>query len=103
MLVRLTRKLANCLDGVDLSHFHVGDLIEVPRHDAQVLMAEGWAEPSAGALNTRRARLTAEQLHCVYEQMQAAAESKGHRRAEDRIRDELRDSRAKTIHGRRGT
>jgi hypothetical protein len=51
MCVRLTRKYADLIDGVDLSSAHVGDRIDLSRHDAEVLIAEGWAEVAA-----RRAR-----------------------------------------------
>jgi hypothetical protein len=43
----LTRKYADLIDGVDLSSAHVGDRIDLSRHDAEVLIAEGWAERSA--------------------------------------------------------
>src|SRR4051812_46636847 len=42
--VRLTRKYAGCLNGIDLSHAHVGDLLTVPERDAALLIAEHWAE-----------------------------------------------------------
>jgi CheY-like chemotaxis protein len=42
--VRLTRKLAQHLDGIDLSHRNVGDVIDVPEREARILIAEGWAE-----------------------------------------------------------
>jgi hypothetical protein len=44
MHVRLTRKLANKVDGIDLSRWKVGDVIEMPSRDALMLVAEGWAE-----------------------------------------------------------
>ena len=47
MCVRLTRKYADLIDGVDLSSAHVGDRIDLSRHDAEVLIAEGWAEAAA--------------------------------------------------------
>ena len=56
MQVRLTRKLAEVIDGIDLSDRRVGDVVELPRHDAEILLAEGWAsavEPPFGA-GTRR-------------------------------------------------
>lgn len=43
MLVRLTRKLAEKIDGVDLSQNEVGMLIELPDAKARLLIAEGWA------------------------------------------------------------
>ena len=42
--VRLTRKYADVIDGVDLSDAHVGDRLDLSPHDAEVLIAEGWAE-----------------------------------------------------------
>lgn len=43
--VRLTRKLANFINGLDLTHCAVGDIVEVPGHSALMLFGEGWAEP----------------------------------------------------------
>lgn len=45
MQVRLTHKLANRLDGVDVSRVRVGDILELPDADAAALIAEGWAQP----------------------------------------------------------
>ena len=45
MLVHLKVKLAEVVDGVDLSHFDEGDVIELSEADGQLLLAEGWAEP----------------------------------------------------------
>ena len=44
MAVRLTRKLAETIDGIDLSAFRVGDVLHLPWHGAWILIAEGWAE-----------------------------------------------------------
>ena len=38
----LTRKLADFLDGVDVSRLEVGDAMELPTHEADLLIAEGW-------------------------------------------------------------
>ena len=43
MKVRLTRKLAESIDGVDLGEWRVGDVFEVPASAARLLLAEGWA------------------------------------------------------------
>jgi len=43
--VWLTRKLADCIDGVDLSGQEVGDVLELSSRDASLLLAEGHAEP----------------------------------------------------------
>ena len=45
--VRLTRKLATVLNGVDLSKFSVGDVLLLPESVAAMLIAEGWAESVA--------------------------------------------------------
>jgi hypothetical protein len=41
--IRLTRKLANEIDGVDLSGHNVGDVIDLSSADAKLLVAEEWA------------------------------------------------------------
>jgi hypothetical protein len=43
MKVRLTKKLADQLDGIDVSGCQEGDLLDLPAHDANVLIEEGWA------------------------------------------------------------
>jgi hypothetical protein len=45
MKVRLTRKLADRIDGVDLRGHEPGDLLELPSSDAGLLVAERWAIP----------------------------------------------------------
>jgi hypothetical protein len=42
--VRLLRKLAETVNGVDLSNVCVGDSLEVTPSAARMLIAEGWAE-----------------------------------------------------------
>ena len=44
MLVRLTTKLAEIVNGLDLSHCDEGDVIEVHDLDGKMLLAEGWGE-----------------------------------------------------------
>lgn len=44
MKVRLTRKFADAINGIDLSKAHKGDTIDLSVHDATLLVAEGWAE-----------------------------------------------------------
>ena len=43
--VRLTKKLANVMDGVDVSHARTGDILNVSDSQAAILIAEEWAEP----------------------------------------------------------
>ena len=45
MKVRLTRKFAELIDGIDLSHVKQGDTFDLSSHDALMLIAEGWAAP----------------------------------------------------------
>jgi hypothetical protein len=52
--VRLIRKHAEMIDGVNLENAAVGDRLELPKRDADVLIAEGWAERTA---DERRVRL----------------------------------------------
>jgi hypothetical protein len=44
MRVRLNRKLANVIDGLDVSGCRVGDVLDLPPRDALLLVAEGWAQ-----------------------------------------------------------
>jgi hypothetical protein len=43
--VRLTRKLAEEIDGIDLSAHRVGEVFDIPGEEAALLIAERWAEP----------------------------------------------------------
>ena len=43
MKVRLTRKLAEVLDGIDLSNCDEGDLIDLSERKGRLLVAEAWA------------------------------------------------------------
>ena len=42
--IRLIRKLAAVLNGIDVSALRVGDTIELPDATAQMMIAERWAE-----------------------------------------------------------
>jgi hypothetical protein len=115
MQVRITRKLAESIDGVDLSHHRVGDVVEVTRLEAELLVAEEWAvqvrprprtkcraaAPLSRANPEDRSRhpfLPAN--HLRINRLQIYRHSLGaqqRRRAEDRFREELRDSRAKIL------
>ena len=52
MKVRLTRKFANVINGIDLSKAHAGETLEVSPREAEILLAEGWAE-YAGTAHAR--------------------------------------------------
>jgi hypothetical protein len=45
--IRLTRKLAGRLNGIDVTNQRVGDIMELPDKAAAMLIAEGWAEAVA--------------------------------------------------------
>jgi hypothetical protein len=120
--IRLIRKPGECLDGVDVSSAQVGDIIEVTPAEAALLVAEQWAvlidDRSAASENAqspiRRDSTSAGRRDVAADQrkvprptkrlreLRAAMESRRQieqdlRRAEDHFREELRDSRAKTI------
>lgn len=95
MRVRLTRRLADQIDGVDLGTHQVGDALEVSQHDAELLIAEGWAVAAPEPCRPLISRMTTAELLREW----TAQPHEGHeqRRAEDRFREELRDNRAITI------
>jgi hypothetical protein len=125
MRVRLIRKLANALDGVDLSPYAVGDVLDVGRYTAELLIAEQWvvevreapppvhskgktsprqrlsgafASSTHAADRPKRTLRTAERLREVREQLERKSlGEQERRRSEDAIREELRDSRATTV------
>jgi len=41
--IRLIRKLAERLEGIDLGRYRVNDLIDLPERQAMLLIAHGWA------------------------------------------------------------
>ena len=43
MKVRLTRKYAERIDGIDLSGRQPGDLLDLPPNEARIIVAEEWA------------------------------------------------------------
>ena len=122
MRVRLTRKMADSLDGVDLSLAHVGDTLDLTKQEAELLTIEGWAESRierraaclsknsrrqrgpfvsvrASAADTiRRTPRSGEWLRENRRKSEGRSLSaQQHRRAEDRFREEHHDSHAKTI------
>src|SRR5438045_645023 len=114
MRVRLTRKLADMLDGVDLAHHRVGDVFNATRHAAELLIAEGWAERDISrrpqmkgtSISSVRAHaadrgspgVLTERLRRIRQPMPCSPlEAQEHCRAEDRVPEERDDSRATTI------
>ena len=52
MKIRLTRKFADLINGIDLSNAHTGEMLDLSQREAEILLAEGWAE-YAGAPQPR--------------------------------------------------
>ena len=108
MRIRLTRKLADYLDGIDLSEYRPGDVISLSPWQTRLLIAEGWAERMsddvramsshfvvAAELMTRR---VIDQLrHAMRRIGQHRFENDKRRRAEDKIREDLQDALARTL------
>jgi len=116
MLIRLTRKLAERVDGIDLSRSREGDVLDLSRHDAHLLVAEGWAvsyeppappappQPQAAAgapppePTESAAPSTIDHVGRVRAQIERRyLEQQEERRIEDRIREELHDARARIV------
>jgi len=114
MRVRLTRKLAECVDGVDLSSYREGDVLALDRHEAELLLAEGWARPlSRGPSPEIRARsalptrteaadsprgVNYQRLRQLQRTVDRSRfESHAHRRVEDRMLEELHDAQARVV------
>ena len=49
--IKLIRKLSNVLNGLDLRAHKVGDVIDIGDAQADMLVAEGWAERLDGPLD----------------------------------------------------
>ena len=47
MRVKLIRKFADVLNGIDLTEMRVGDVVDLKPQQAAMLVMEGWAEPVA--------------------------------------------------------
>ena len=65
MRVRLLRKFADCIDGVDLTGHHVDEVFDVPPKDGELLLAEHWAiaERRSADLPHKRERRSSLQDH----------------------------------------
>jgi len=63
VVIRLTKKLAERIDGIDLRRRRVGEVFTAPVAAARLLIAEGWAEmierrrhPRNGQISYARSR-----------------------------------------------
>jgi hypothetical protein len=114
MRIRLDRKLADHLDGIDVSRYHEGDVLDLPRADAELLIAERWARPvrppphevrehsaarEYAVVADHPGRRALAQLRRLCDEMDTNRFTQHDgRRVDDRIREELREARSKTIH-----
>ena len=64
--VRLTRKLAEEIDGIDLTRYRVGELIALPDQEAKMLVAEGWAELISEEWSRTRGSWGSSSRHCQF-------------------------------------
>jgi hypothetical protein len=54
--IRLIKKLAAVLNGIDVSNLSVGDVLELPDSAARMMITERWAEPIAEKLAAQLAQ-----------------------------------------------
>jgi hypothetical protein len=45
MKIRLTKRFARLLDGIDVSRAKAGEVLDLSERDAALLILEGWAAP----------------------------------------------------------
>jgi hypothetical protein len=57
MRIRLTRKLALCLNGVAVSDLRDGEEVELSERSAQILVLGGWVHPLAASQSPTRKRV----------------------------------------------
>jgi len=107
MRVRLVRKLADILDGIDVSAYKSGDIVNLSRHDAELLIAEEWAVSAEYAPLTATPSSPASDALLGIDQLNRSTVAPHHRRhdgmkivrggaheprAADRIRAEVSDT-----------
>jgi hypothetical protein len=100
MRIRLVQKLAETIDGVDISDYAVGDVIDLHVDEARLLVAERWAIPLDLDGRTDAPRRTPlDQLRRASRRIEQQGFKLPYgRRREDVFVDELHDARARTIH-----
>ena len=114
MHVRLTRKLAERLDGIDLAGYGEGDVLDLGRREAELLIAEGWATAVDDARQMRRSTVpergvnaaddagqTSESVERMRADMRPAnSESRAYRPIEERVRGESHDEGPRNFRSR---
>ena len=94
MRIQLVRKLASHLDGIDVSGYQDGDVLDHPRAQAELLIAERWALPYRGPRGDVRGTSTVDERAVAADRAERRTQA---RRREDRVREELHDSRTKVL------
>jgi hypothetical protein len=99
MRVRLTRKLAECVDGVDLSEHREGDVLTLSAGEAELLIAEGWAVRVAhrSGADVRDRSLATPNPAQAADRLQARVSRRAAVRVHDELRDELHDVHARIV------
>jgi hypothetical protein len=88
MRVRLSRKLANRLDGIDVSRDPEGALLDLPVRQAELLIAEGWATPA----ERRGLSVSTPREAAGDHQRRRRSDVSERRRADGRVGDEVPDT-----------
>jgi hypothetical protein len=65
MRVRLIKKFAEMIDDIDLSGFEPGDMLDLQRSEARLLIVEGWAVPVTQGLDRRRSAAGTTQTRAI--------------------------------------
>lgn len=87
MRVKLIRKLAERIDGIDLSGYQPGDILDLTREEAALLVAEGWAVRESGVSAVERQRqYTSLASHTNTPRVRAADRPRAVRRVKARLR-----------------
>jgi hypothetical protein len=101
--IRLVRKLAECLDGVDVTQYRAGDVLDLASREAEMLLAEGWASRTADpADGPESSKKPVEETPSPPEAPQSKSLRQYIRRTEDQVR-ELPASRTTTVRENRQT
>jgi len=99
--VRIVCKLADSMDGIDLSYCAAGDLIDLAERDARIMVAERWATFARRSADIEPSTASGESL------VSSVADGRrllGDRRRSSRLNDlyqRLRDKREQIEHERR--
>lgn len=99
MRVRLTRKLAQCVDGVDLSEHREGDILTLAAHEAELLIAEGWAVRVGrrSAAEVRDHSFAATKRAQAADRLQSRTAPHAAPQPDPRVDDELHDVHARIV------